>query len=115
MKETLTSLAIGACVLLVILLVGAGTSWFGLVAGRPMAKYGEETRREVFETSRAHVSGTNSAISDYCLNMRAASDPAQKKAFARWIINEASTFQGALSADAAACRGEAQAIMDQAQ
>jgi len=92
-----------------ILGIGLATSWFGLVTQRPMNQYAEDTRRLVFEHSRAHQSGTNSAISDYCLNLRTATDPAQKQALARWIINEAGTFEGQLTPDAAACVADARA------
>lgn len=82
--------------------------WGGLWLSRWTNPFAEDTRRKTFEHSRAHISGTNSAISDYCLNMRTATDPAQKKALARWIINEASTFEGNLTSDSQECLSEAQ-------
>jgi len=106
-----TSLIAGGTVAGVIAL-GLGTSWFGLVTHRPMAKYAEETRREVFETSRAHQSGVNMAISSDCLNMRREKDAASKAALARFIVSEASTFEGALTPDAAACLSEANSALD---
>ena len=91
--------------------LGLATSWFGLVTQRPMGQYAEDTRRLTFERSRAHQSGVNSAISDYCLNLRGATDPAQKQALARWIINEAATFEGRLTPDADACLADARAAL----
>lgn len=91
--------------------VGVATSWFGLVTERPMRQYAEDTRRLTFEQSRAHQSGTNSAIADYCMNMRLATDPTQKIALARWIVNEAGTFAGPLTPDATACVADARAAL----
>jgi hypothetical protein len=91
--------------------LGVATSWFGLVTERPMRQYAEDTRRLTFEHSRAHQSGVNSAIADYCMNMRLATDPTQKIALARWIVNEAGTFAGPLTADASACVADARAAL----
>lgn len=112
MKTTIAYTLGGICLLAALLAIGLGTSWFGLVTARPMAKYAEETRREVFETSRAHQSGVNGAIVDYCLNMRSATEPTQRKALARWIINEASTLQGSLTSEASDCLADARAAMN---
>lgn len=107
MKNLLATIASVVLIVIVIALIGWGTGWFGLVSGRPMAKYEAETSRQVFETSRAHQSGVNSMIADYCLNMRREKDPAAKAALARFIHSEVSTFQGQLTAEAAACSREA--------
>lgn len=94
-----------------LLALGVATSWFGLVTSRPMAQYAEDTRRLTFEHSRARQSGVNGAISDYCLNLRGASDTAQRQALARWIINEAATYEGPLSRDATDCVSEARSAL----
>lgn len=46
-----------ALALALLLLVGVGTSWFGLAVDRPMQKYQEETRKEVYDTSRQFQQG----------------------------------------------------------
>ncbi len=96
---------------IVALFAVAAFTAFSLGVGRIAAPIAEETRRLTFEQSRAHQSGVNSAISDYCLNMRTATDKAQKAALARFVINEASTFRGPLTADAQACLSEAQSSL----
>lgn len=94
-----------------VLALGVATSWFGLVTSRPMQQYAEDTRRLTFERSRAHQSGVNAGIVEYCLNMRQATDEAQKKAVARFIVSEAATFYGTMNNEAAACVSEAQAAL----
>lgn len=104
MKDIAIAIAVGFLVL-----IGLGVFIaLSLGVGRVAAPFAEETRRLTFEQSRAHQSGVNSAISDYCLNMRTATDKAQKAALARFIINEAATFKGPLTADAQSCVSEAQ-------
>jgi hypothetical protein len=103
-------LTIGLWVLAGLALIGV--SWALLVANRPIAKYAEETRRQTFETSRAHQSGVNSAIADYCLNMQTATDDTQRRALARWIINEAATFKGPLTSESSTCLADARAALN---
>jgi hypothetical protein len=100
-----------AAVIAFVAVVGLGTSWLGLLAGRSMQAYAEDTRRLTFEHSRAHRDGENQTISDYCLNMREARDPAQKTAMARFIHAEAASYEGALTEDARACVAEADAAL----
>ena len=92
-------------------LAAIGVSWALLIANRPMARYAEETRRQTFEAARARHDGVNSAIADYCLNMTTAADETQKRALARWIVNEAATFEGSLTSEAATCLADARAAL----
>lgn len=96
--------------LALLLLVGAGTSRFGLIAGRPMAKYAEETRHEVFQTSAAREEGINKSILSECLSMRSATDPAQKRAMAQFILGDAGSYEGHLTSAAQSCITEAQGV-----
>jgi hypothetical protein len=90
-----------------LLLLGLGTSWFGLVTQRPMAKYSEETRAQVYDTSRQYQQGTNRDVSRYCEQMRNASTPAAKKAVAALVRSTLSTYDGPLSPDNQDCASEA--------
>lgn len=96
-----------AVVLAGIGLLGWGMGWFDLITGRPMAKYGEETRKEVYDTSRQYQQGTNRDIARYCEQMRTADTVAGKKAVAALIRTTLSTYDGPLSPDAQACASEA--------
>ena len=111
MKELIATVLGGLLLLALLALAGWGLGWFSLTTARPMAKYGEETRRQVFETSRAHQSGVNSAISGYCMNMRRERDPAARLALARFIQSEADTFEGQLTPSASACVAEAGTVL----
>ena len=94
-------------VLVLLLAVGLATSWFGLVVDRPMQKYQEETRKEVYDTSRQFQQGTNRDIARYCEQMRDADTPTAKKAVAALIRSTASTYEGPLSDDNSTCVNEA--------
>jgi hypothetical protein len=102
---------IGILTIGAVMALGLATSWFGLITARPMGQYAEDTRRLTFEHSRARQSGVNGAISDYCLNLRTATDPSQRQAMARWIVNEAATYEGPLSRDATDCVSEARSAL----
>jgi len=95
--------AIGA-----VALVGWGLGWFDLVTSRPMAKYNEQTRKEVYDTSRQYQQGTNRDIARYCEQMRDTSQPAaSRKAVAALIRTTNDTYDGDLSSDNEACVAEA--------
>lgn len=96
--------------LIALLLIGWTTSWFGLVTQRPMAKYQEETRKEVYDTSRQYQQGTNRDVARYCEQMRTADTPAAKKAVAALIRSTLSTYDGPLSDDNRDCASEAGAF-----
>jgi hypothetical protein len=98
---------IGAFIFIGLLLIGWATSWFGLVTQRPMAKYAEETRKEVYDTSRQYQQGTNRDVARYCEQMRTADNPAAKKAVAALIRSTLSTYDGPLSDDNKDCAQEA--------
>jgi Tfp pilus assembly protein PilO len=102
--------AIGLLVVLALLLLGWATSWFGLVTQRPMAKYQEETRKEVYDTSRQYQQGTNRDVARYCEQMRTADNPAAKKAVAALIRSTLSTYDGPLTEDNKDCAQEAGAF-----
>lgn len=91
-----------------LLALGLGTSWFGLVTGRPMAKYAEQTRHEVFQQSAAREEGINKSILSECLSMRSATDAAQKHAMAQFIQADAGSYEGHLTSASQACVAEAQ-------
>lgn len=99
---------VGILAIVALMGLGVGLNWFGLATGRPMAQYAEDTRRLTFEHSRAHQAGTNKTLDAYCLNMRTATDPAQKKAFANFVTSEADNYDGPLTPQAGACVREAQ-------
>lgn len=99
---------LGLVALIALLGVGLGTSWFGLVTERPMAKYAEQTRHEVFQTSAAREEGVNKGILSECLSMRSATDPAQKRALAQFIIGDAGSYEGHLTSASQSCVAEAQ-------
>lgn len=90
------------------LLLGWGLGWFSLATQRPMAKYSEETRQEVYDTSRQYQQGTNRDLARYCEQMRGATTAAARKAVAALIRSNASTYDGPLSPDNQACVTEAQ-------
>lgn len=110
MSDILKALGCGAFAIFAILLLGTATSWFGLVAQRPMAKYQEETRKEIYDTSRQYQQGTNRDVARYCEQMRTATDPAAKKAVAALIRSTLSTYDGPLSDDNRDCAAEAGAL-----
>lgn len=99
-------LAILAAIVVGFSLLAWALGWFGLITGRPMAKYGEETRKQVYDTSRQFEQGTNRDIARYCEQMRAA-NPTAKKAVAALIRTTASTYDGRLAPDNQTCVTEA--------
>lgn len=97
-------------------LLGLGTSWFGLVTARPMAKYAKETDRQVYENSVTHQQGANSGIGIDCGNMRNVSIPiAQRHSFASLVMQDAVGYSGSgpLSNDSNACIQEAHDLLSQ--
>ncbi len=106
--EVKTAIKWGAAALLALVLLGWALSWFSLLTGRPMAKYGEETRKQVYDTSRQYQQGTNRDIARYCEQMRTASTAAARKAVAALIRSTSSTYDGPLSSDNQACLSGAQ-------
>lgn len=104
--STIIKWALAAIV--VMCLLGWALGWFGLVTQRPMAKYGEETRKEVYDTSRQYQQGTNRDIARYCEQMKSAQNDAAKKAVAALIRSTTSTYDGPLSPDNQACVADAQ-------
>jgi len=110
MSDTAKAVGVGLLVIVGVLLLGLATSWFGLVTQRPMAKYSEETRKEVYDTSRQYQQGTNRDIARYCEQMRTADTAAAKKAVAALIRSTLSTYDGPLSDDNKDCAQEAGAF-----
>ena len=101
-------------IFIAIMLLGLGTSWFGLVAERPMAKYSKETERQVYLNSVAHQQGAESGIGQDCSNMRNVSVPsAQRHAFASLVIQDATAYAGTgtLSVETRACVHEANDLL----
>lgn len=108
--KTSTAVLSGVAVFGSILLLGTATSWFGLVTHRPMAKYAEETRAQVYDTSRQYQQGTNRDVARYCEQMRTAPNDAGRKAVAALIRSTLSTYDGPLSDDNKDCATEAGAL-----
>lgn len=77
-ENTLAAVVIGVLAILAVLGV-AILIWFGLLVGRPMQKYAEETRSQVYEQSRAYQQGLKIDLADLCRQM-AQTDDAQSKA-----------------------------------
>lgn len=95
-----------------LLLLGLGTSWFGLVTSRPMSQYAEETSRLTESNSRRRIDGVNQGIAQMCLNMRRESDANSKRAFASMILTDAASFQrqDLITTDNQACIAEAKGL-----
>lgn len=103
-------IGLGLFALFVFLLVlGWGTSWFGLVTQRPMARYQEETRAQTYDSSRQYQQGTNRDIARYCEQMHSATTPAARQAVAALIRSTVSTYDGPLSDDNRQCVTDARA------
>ena len=104
--NTLAAAGIG----LAVLAVPVGLGWFGLVTSRPMSKYSEETRAQVYDTSRQFQQGTNRDVARYCEQMRGSETDAGRKSTAALIRSTLSTYSGPLSADNQDCANEAGAL-----
>eukprot|EP00697_Spironema_sp_BW2_P000463 gnl/Spiro4/10580_TR5664_c0_g1_i1.p3 gnl/Spiro4/10580_TR5664_c0_g1~~gnl/Spiro4/10580_TR5664_c0_g1_i1.p3 ORF type:complete len:126 (+),score=29.74 gnl/Spiro4/10580_TR5664_c0_g1_i1:240-617(+) len=114
MKEALAYFFGGLAIFVLILILGLGTSWFGLVTSRPMAQYAKETERRVYLNSVAHQQGADSGIGIDCGNMRNVSLPiAQRHAFASLVVQDAAAYAGnaGLSAASIACVTEANDLL----
>lgn len=105
MKESIKVTLTGLAVFAGLLLLGTATSWFGLVAQRPMVQYKEETRAKVYDTSRQFQQGTNRDIARYCREYSAAEGSA-KVAVADLILTTRDTYQGELTPANSACIAE---------
>lgn len=106
----------GLSALALIMVLGLGTSWFGLVTERPMAKYAKETERQVYVNSVAHQQGADSGIGIDCSNMRNVSNPvASRHAFAGLVVQDAAAYAGNadLSPNSQACIHEANDLLAQ--
>lgn len=97
-----------------LLALGLGTSWFGLVTQRPMAKYQVETSRQAYQNSVAHQQGADSGIGIACGNMRNASLTApERHSYASLVTSTAAGYGGLaeLSPDSRACVREARDLL----
>ena len=99
MKNNLKIAAAYLAIFAGVLLVGWGTNWFGLVAGRPMAKYAEETRRQVFTESRIYQEGMAQNLDTLCREWRKTDDPG----VAASIRQRAAGYAGPLPAHVETC------------
>lgn len=109
-KDYLKSLGLVFGVLGALVVLGWSLTWFGLVTQRPINKYQEETRAQVYDTSRRYQQGTNRDIARYCEQMRTASNDASKKAVGALIRSTVSTYEGPLTPDNQDCVIEAKEI-----
>lgn len=94
--KPLTVFGIGVAVFGGLLLLGTATSWVGLVTQRPMAKYAEETRAQVYDTLRQFQQGINRDVARYCRDYQAAEGPA-RVAVADLIRSTLDTYEGDLT------------------
>lgn len=94
--RTATGIALGVAAFGSLLALGAATSWFGLVTQRPMAKYAEETRRQVYDESRSYQQGMAIDLADLCRQWRGATDPDLKNGLADTIRLRSDRFTGEL-------------------
>lgn len=105
MNDGVKVAGVGCLAFVGILVVGTATSWFGLVTQRPMAKYAEETRAQVYDTSRQFNQGVNRDVARYCRQWHEAPDSG-KKAVADLIQSTLDTFQGQLTPANQECAAE---------
>lgn len=101
---------------IVLCAVGLGTSWFGLIASRPMQQYAKETENRVYLNSTAHLQGANSGIAIDCANMRNVSVfLPQRHSFANLVVIDAAGYSGSnpLSSDSETCLAEAKELLSQ--
>jgi hypothetical protein len=106
-----TLLGVVAFVGLILLITGL--QFWGIGVQRVTQPYVEETRRRTWENSASREQGVNQMIASYCLNMRQASDPGSRKAFAHFILDQSMTFHGELTGDVATCVNEAHVALNQ--
>ncbi len=104
--RTLLAVLGGLVVFAFVLILGVATSWFGLIVDRPMQQYAEETRREVYDTSRSYNQGSIADFRRYCADWKKA-EGQSKDADAELIRSTFRTFTGApLPSDVQACIAE---------
>lgn len=108
MRQFLGTIAAVVLVVVFVTLLGWGMGWWSLWASRPMARYAENTRHQVFQQSAAREEGINKGILSECLSMRSATDDASRRAMAKFIIADAGMYEGHLTPAAQACVDEAQ-------
>ena len=103
-------------VIILFLVAGVATSWFGLVVSRPMQEYAKETERRVYMNSVAHQQGADSGIAQDCANMESNTGP-ERIAFARFVLADAAAYAGnrGLSDDSMSCVAKARAAVSSVQ
>lgn len=84
-KETAVVTGFCAIALGGVLALGVGTHWFGLVTSRPMLKYAEETRTQVYEESRAYQQGLRIDLADLCRQLAQTEDEQSESAIRETI------------------------------
>ena len=89
-----------------VLVLGAATNWFGLVAGRPMAKYAEETRRQVYDESRSYQQGMAVDLDELCRERKLSADEGQKAVLAETIRLRSARYTGGLPSHIKDCLNE---------
>jgi hypothetical protein len=98
----------GVVALLVIVALTTLLGGWAAITGRMFGVYNEETRKQIYDSSRQYQQGTNRDLSRYCYQMRTASSPAAKSAVADLIRSTASTYNGSLSPENQSCLNEVQ-------
>lgn len=79
---------------------------WGALIGRPVATYTEETRRQVYDQSRAYRDGMAVDLDGFCREYRFASDPGEKAVLAETIRLRTARFDGPLPSHIEECINE---------
>lgn len=99
----LKDISAGALALILGLLgLTAAILWF-MFLGRPVAKYTEETRRQVYEESRAYQQGMAVDLDELCRQRKLTQDEGEKAILAETIRLRAARFTGELPAHVEEC------------
>lgn len=71
----------------------------------------EEANRKIVQQSIRRQEGVSNGIGELCLNMRLEKDSDSKQAFARLIVQQAASYDTALTTDAEDCKAEAKQLL----
>jgi len=88
-----------------VIVVWFALTSFGLFADRQIQKVREETRSQVYDTSREYNEGVNRDLSHYCYEFH--KEDSNKKGLAALIRTTADTFKGIVLPDNQTCITEA--------
>lgn len=74
---------------------------------RTEQKFDENTKVEVYDSSRTYTKGTNKDLARYCYDFKTQDTDASRKAMAALIRSTAATYDGPLSQENKDCIAEA--------